>query len=266
MKKLLTLVLSLSILSSCVSVDPSTQQSSGIKAKPVVNPAQTGELWSMASSNGRLLFYGMSGRRSKQEEAIQLALEDAARKVAMFYSVEGSIVQQSTMGSATFDYSSSTNTTLLYDKDYKRYVDMLEYDPETDVFEYQQMVIVRAWYRTSSFVPSYESSWRDGRPTWTLEPPTIPGFLVGVGYAGRRSVHKDTVNASHENALFAIISNRSNTVQNNSTSYRGPGTFDYGSRTNSTITSSGRLEGFYVLATWEDTRDKSLWSLGIARQ
>ncbi|MDR1325413.1 MAG: hypothetical protein LBK00_05190 [Treponema sp.] len=264
MKKLLALALSLGILSSCTSVGTSTRQSSGVK--PAVNRAQTGELWSMASSNGRLLFYGMSGRRSKPEEAIQLALEDAARKVAMFYSVEGSMVQQSTIGSATFDYSSTTDTTLLYDTDYKKYVDMLEYNPETDVFEYQQMLVVRAWHRTTSSVPSYQSSWQNGRPTWTLEPPAIPGFQVGIGYAGRRSVHKDTVNASHENALFAIISNRSNAVQNNSTSYRGPGTFDYGSRTNSTITSSGRLEGFYVLETWEDPRDKSLWSLGIARQ
>lgn len=266
MKKLLLLVLSLSVLSSCTSVETSTRQSSGAKAKPTVNLAQTGELWSMAPSNGRLLFYGMSGRRSKPEEAIQLALEDAARKVSMFYSVEGSMVQQNTSGAATFDYSSTTDTTLLYDKEYKKYVDMLEYDPETDVFEYQQMLVVRAWHRTSSSVPSYQSSWRDGRPTWTQEPPMIPGFQVGVGYAGRRSAHKDTVNASHENALFAIISNRSNAVQNSSTSYRGPGTFDYGSRTNSTITSSGRLEGFYVLETWEDPRDKSLWSLGIARQ
>lgn len=266
MKKLLLLVLSLGILSSCTSVGPSTQQSSRVKAKPAVNRDQTGELWSMAPSNGRLLFYGVSGRRSKPEESIQLALEDAARKVAMFYSVEGSMVQQSTSGSATFDYSSTTDTTLLYDTDYKKYLAMLEYDPETDVFEYQQMLVVRAWHRTSSSVPSYQSSWQDGRPTWTLETPTIPGFQVGVGYAGRHSVHKDTVNASHENALFAIISKRSNAVQNNSTSYRGPGTFDYGSRTNSTITSSGRLEGFYVLATWEDPRDKSLWSLSIARQ
>jgi hypothetical protein len=265
MKNLLLLVLSLGILASCASSGSSTRQSSGVKTKSVVNLAQTGELWSMAPSNGRLLFYGMSGRRSKPEEAIQLALEDAARKVSMFYLVEGSMVQQNTIGAATFDYSSTTDTTLLYDKEYKKYVDMLEYDPETDVFEYQQMVVVRAWHRTSSSVPSYQSSWRDGRPTWTLEPPSIPGFQVGVGYAGRRSAHKDTVNASHENALFAIISNRSNAVQNNSTSYRGRGTFDYGSRTNSTITSSGRLEGFYVLETWEDPRDKSLWSLGIAR-
>jgi hypothetical protein len=257
-KKLLLLTLSLGILSSCTSVDPS----SGVKA----TPAQTGELWTMSPSNGRLLFYGMSGRRSKREEAIQLALEDAARKVAMFYAVEGSIVQQSTIGSATFDYSSTTDTTLVYDKDYKKYVDMLEYNPETDVFEYQQMLVVRAWHRTSDSVPPYQSSWKNGRPSWTLEPPAIPGFQVGVGYAGRRSMYKDTVNASHENALFAIISNRSNAVQNNSTSYRGPGTFDHASRTNSTITSSGRLEGFYVLATWEDPRDKSLWSLGIARQ
>jgi hypothetical protein len=266
MKKLLLMILIFGILSSCAGVVPSTQQSSGTRARSSVNVAQTGELWSMAPSNGRLLFYGMSGRRSKSGEAIQLALEDAARKVAMYYSVEGTVVHQNTSGAATFDYSSTTDTTLLYDKEYKKYVDALEYDPETDVFEYQQMLVVRTWHRASGSVPSYQSSWQDGRPSWTQNPPTIPGFQVGVGYAGRRSAYKDTVNASHENALFAIISNRSNVVQDNSTSYRGPGTFDSGSRMNSTITSSGRLEGFYVLETWEDPRDKSFWSLGIARE
>jgi hypothetical protein len=219
----------------------------------------------MGMANGRLLFYGLAERRSKPEEALHAALEDAARKVAIFYGAEGYAVRESAVGAATFDYREASHTALVYDTDLQKYLSLLEYDPEHDVFEDRQALMVRAWLRDPGPAPAYQSASGSTRPAWTHEAPAIPGFETGVGYAGHRSSFKDTVNASFESALFAIIANRSNAVQSSTTQYQGPGSFDYGSRTETVIASHARVEGFYALAMWEDPVDKSLWTLGAAR-
>jgi hypothetical protein len=46
--------------------------------------------------------------------------------------------------------------------------------------------------------------------------------------------------------------------------YQGAGSFDYRSANDTTISARGKLKGFYVLDTWIDPSNMSVWTLAIA--
>jgi hypothetical protein len=78
--------------------------------------------------DGCLVFIGVSRTRLKREEAIQLALEDAARRVAFFHFVEGRIIQQENKGLGFLDFNMATEKSLSFSEDFKTYINYLEYD------------------------------------------------------------------------------------------------------------------------------------------
>jgi hypothetical protein len=86
-----------------------------------------------------------------------------------------------------------------------------------------------------------------------------------VGYANRQQYHRDTVNKSFEAAIFSIIQELSATVQNRTENRQGPGAYAYGSSSEHTIRAQGALSGFYVLDTWLDSSNMTVYTLAIAR-
>jgi hypothetical protein len=221
----------------------------------------------LGGSAGELVFIGGAAVRSDREESVNLALQDIARKVSIFNAVEGTFVSYNKTGSSFFDYAASSQSALFFDEDYLGFVENLEYDPAADVMQIDNTIFVRARLRGPAQAP-YQSllSW-DGssRPGWVDNPPVeISGRRVGVGYAGRRALHRDTVNASFEAAIFSIIRAMSSQVSAGAVNYQGPGSFDYRSVNDTAISARGKLKGLYALDTWIDPSNMSVWTLAIA--
>jgi hypothetical protein len=243
---------------------------SGCLTRPAVEeslPQEDPNRISTFPEDGRLVFVGVAGIRSHPEESINLALEEAAKKVSIFERVEGTISFYSSQGGRFLDYRSETTNSVNYNRDYKGYIEQLEYDPDTDVFQQENAVFVRTRYRGTMSL-SYQPlpAGPGGKPGWVDNPPeTISGYAAGVGYAGRRNAHRDTVIASYENAVLAIIRNRSSQAWSTSTGFRGGGFLDYSALSQEGMKADGVLTGFYVLETWVDPAVKAVWTLAVAR-
>jgi len=223
---------------------------------------------SLPDENG-LVFIGCIGRRSNPKETLQLALEDAARQAAVFYKVSGEFIIINNTGSGAFDYVNDTNTSLDYDiEGSKQYVDSLQFNADTDTLETENTFFVRTIYGSSIPFPlSYNPIHRaEQKPDWVDNPPLeIEGYEVGVGYSGRHSSLSDTYKNSSRNAIFDIIRRINATSESSDILYQNTcGIFGYKTSNNNIIRSYGTLTGFYVLDTWMDPHEKSVWTLAIA--
>jgi hypothetical protein len=221
-------------------------------------------------SSGGLVFIGAVGRRSSQDETLQMALENAAERVAIFRRVSGEYAVHNYIGSGAFDYTHDTATSLTYDKEGSRqYVDSLQFDPEKDTLLYENSFFVRVVYPGSLPYPvNYQPVYRgqNKKPTWIDNPPLeINGYEVVVGLSSRRSVMADAFNNSRDNAIFTVISNKHTSVRSSDMQYQtNESIFGYKVDNNSVTYSYGTLTGFYVLDTWIDPREKTVWTLALA--
>jgi hypothetical protein len=246
-------------MSACASLSPPPPPESD-------GPAPVSFWNSMPSQD--LVFIGGASLRSNRDESIALALQDIARRISIFHAVEGEFVSYLKTGSSFFDYTSDTQSSLSFNEDYLGFTESLEYDPGSDVVQIDNSIFVRARFKGPALRIQYDMPFLaegNAKPLWVDSPPTeISGYRVGIGYAGRRASHRDTVNASFEAAIFSIIRTVSGQVSAGAMSYQGPGTFDYRSTNDTTVKAQGKLNGFYVLDTWIDPSNKSVWTLAIA--
>jgi hypothetical protein len=233
---------------------------------PARNYAQNN---SLPLAGGELVFTGVSGRFSNRNDSIQAALRDAARRLSFFHSVKGEVRTQELIGTGAFDYSREAERSLSYDEDLEQYLDQLQFDPERDVFESNNAVFVVARVSAGPPMPSPTGhSAKRERPAWVESPPgTIGGFIAGVGFAGRHSSHKDTVIASYENAAFALIENISTTVNDQREIYQNSSSaFDFDMNSSSTVESRAALKNFYIIESWTDPANLSVWTLAVAEK
>ncbi|MDR1288701.1 MAG: hypothetical protein LBK08_13925 [Treponema sp.] len=214
-----------------------------------------------------LLFIGVSAVLSSREASIRLALEEAARRVAIYHSVAGEFTSNQNIGSGALDFSQETRASIQYDDGYKRFVDSLIFDPETDIRTINNSIFV--YVRYAAPVPPdipYPVSLSEGSamPAWALNPPAIPGYIVGIGYAGRRAAHRDTVNISYENAVYSALRNVSSSIEGSASNSRDSG-IRYNSSAGGMIRTAGTLEGFYALDFWVDPSTQAVWTLAVAK-
>ena len=235
-----------------------------------VSPVRPGFFPSAPVGKG-LVFIGAAGKRSNPKETLQIALEDAARRVVIFNEVSGEYAVQNNIGSGAFDYTHHTYTSLYYNKEgVKRYVDALEFDAGTDTFEMENTFFVRTVYpaglpKEVNYRPVYRGS--NQKPDWVDSPPArIDGYEVGVGYSDRRALLADTYANSCNNAIFAIIRNVTTVFRSSNTLYNTGGLFGYKTASDNVTYSYGVLSGFYVLDTWIDPQAKTVWTLAIAKK
>ncbi|MCL2270313.1 MAG: LPP20 family lipoprotein [Treponema sp.] len=222
------------------------------------------------AQNG-LVFIGAAGKRSNPKETVQAALEDAARRVSVYHEVTGEYAVEHNIGSGFFDYTHNTYTALYYDREgSNRYIDALQYDTDTDTLEMENILFVRTVYPSALPVPvTYRPTYYgpDRRPDWVDAHLEIKGYEVGVGYSGRHSSLADTYTNSCNNAIFAIIRNVNTTSQSTSVYYQNTGSlFGYKTSNDNTLYSYGILAGFYVLDTWIDPKNKTVWTLAIVKK
>lgn len=251
----------------------------GCRSEPAANPSAAVEtpaaesssfFLSMPTERG-LSFIGVSGIRSNPKETIRLALEDAARRVAVFYRVSGEFFAEINIGSGAFDYTNNVFTVLDYDEEgYKSFVDALQFNADTDSMETENTFFVRAAYPAAlpapvPYRPVY--SGRNKKPDWVDTPPLYIGdYEVGIGYAGRHSSTADTCAASYKNAILSIIRNLNVTSRTGNLNYQAPGTFDYKTSSDNIMYARGSLINFYTLDTWIDPDTKAVWTLAIAQE
>jgi hypothetical protein len=224
---------------------------------------------SMPSGNG-LVFIGVAGRRSNPKETIQFALEDAARRVAIFQKVTGEYAVESNIGSGLLDYVQNTYTSLYYDEEgSKRYVDALQFNADTDTRELENLLIIRVTYPGALPVPiRYRPTYSgmDQKPDWVDNPPLkIEGYETAVSYSAPYSSLADTYTNSYRNAIFTIIRNINTISRSNEITYQNTGSlFGYRTSSDNVMYSYGTLTGFYILDTWLDPKTKWVWTLAIA--
>jgi len=236
-------------------------------AVPAPAPAAM-KSFSTAPADGFLVFIGAAGRRSRPGESVDLALRDAARRLAIFREVGVEFSMETRVGAGILDYAVEVFSTLTYDRDYERLVDELVFDEAVDVFEINQAVLARTRYPAGAAVPAAAypaAAPGGGRPTWVDRPPEIPGYLVGVGCAGRRDAYRDTLNASYENAIHAVAQRAAATAWSRTEHVQGPGFLDYAAATVSGTRTAATLYGFYALDVWTDPDTGAVWTLAVAR-
>ena len=216
----------------------------------------------------KLVFLGVAGIRSRSQESINLALEEAARRIAIYKEVEGSFSTRVALGGRLFDYRADSSSSIYYDAAYRDNLNTIEFDESSDVFITENTVFVRVWYPGSLGITYTPSRPGPGtKPYWIDNPPaTIDGYTVGIGYAGRRDAHKDTIIISYENAILSVIGNISSVTWGQSIDYRGDGLLDYSASSRHGSEARDVLTGFYALEIWVDPSDRSVWTLAIAKE
>jgi hypothetical protein len=223
------------------------------------------------AGNG-LVFIGVTGKRSDPKETVQFALEDAAKRVAAFQQVYGEYALLNNVGSGAFDYAYDTHLFLNYDVEgSKQYVDALQFNADTDTLEMDNSFIIRTTYPASLSVPvNYHPTYgrSNQKPNWVDNPPLeIAGYEMGVGYSGRYSSLADTCTNAFHNAVFAIIRNVHSSFRSSSLLYQNSGSlFGYKTSNDNVSYSYGMLNGFYILDMWINPKDKSVWTLAIAKK
>ena len=225
------------------------------------------EFMNTSPHGGKLVFLGIAGIRSQRQESIDLALAEAARRLAIFTEVTGEFSINSTLGGRLFDYRAETTAVLHYDPAYMDNIEALEFDEDSGVLVSGNAVFVRVLYPGSLALDYQPSALPDGaRPLWIENPPERIGeYIVSIGYAGRRQAHRDTVIASYENAIFSMIRRLFTVARGESVDFQGDGFFDIVSTVRQSIEAKGSLTSFYVLGTWTDPIDRSVWTLAIAQ-
>ena len=223
-------------------------------------------------SEGGLVFIGAAGKRSDPKETLQYALEDAAQRVAVFYSVSGEYAVENNIGSGAFDYSYNTSTKLFTNKEQsKQYIDALQYNSGTDSIEIENTFFIRTIYYSSLPSPvNYKTTYggADKKPAWIDNPPNeIEGYETGVGFSGRHSSITDTFTNSWCNAVFSIIRKINSSSRSSDMLYHSTGSlFGYKTSNDNIVYSYGTLNYFYALDTWIDPKTKSIWTLAIAKK
>jgi hypothetical protein len=226
---------------------------------------------SIPAGNG-LVFIGIAGKRSNPDEALQLALEDAARRVTLFHKVSGEYAIENNVGSGAFDYTHNAYASLSFDREgYKKHVEALQFNADTDMIEIENAVIVRTVYPSALHAPvQYRPVYGkvDQKPGWVENPSfEIAGYEVGIGFSDRYSSLVDTCTNAYHNAIFAIIRNINATARTNDLLYQNTSSlFGYKTSSDNVTYSYGTLTGFYMLDMWIDPATKTVWTLAIAKK
>jgi len=273
-KRLRPLFLLCLLFTTCAGVPASSSASapSAESSAALAEALADSSFFSSASDKTDLVFIGVAGRRSDPKETLQFALEDAARRVALFYEVTGEYAVENNIGSGAFDYTHNTYTSLYYNKEgAKQYINALQFNADTDTLEIDNVFFIRTAYPAA--LPSsvrYRPVYRgpDKKPDWIdTFPAGIGDYEVGIGYAGRHSSLVDTYTNSCNNAIFAIIRNVNTASRSSNMLYTNTGSlFGYKTASDNVTYSYGILSGFYVLDTWIDPKTKTVWTLAIAKK
>ena len=220
--------------------------------------------WVAGAQSGLLTIFGVSNPQLRRETEIENAMEDAARKAAMFQGIQGSVRTVNRTGSGFLDFTFDSSVDYTYDSNLEKYRDRLKYEPDKDIIRIDGAVFIKMQYE----VPGQENisyvaaKITDGRPAWinSVDLPRFEGYTVVVGFARNQRWLKDTITKSSEDAVARLIERSSSQVTTNETSVSG-----YGSSSVIYTQSAGSLLHFRVLEFWIDPESRAVWTLAVAK-
>jgi len=258
---------------SCASVDSEKQNSPSVNENAAVNKNEiyapssiqeqhdTGR-WFSGVQDGVFIIIGVSSKLERPAEEIDAAKKDAARKAAMYHGIQGNLISTNTSGVAYFDYSARSTLNLNYDTNYEQYMERLSYNPDKDLIRGTGATYIRFQYNISGPDFTYTPEKSVGRPTWTYNRnlPQFPGYTTVIGYAGKRTWMRDTINASCDSAAARLIESASSQITTSTSSQAGQS-----SSTEISIYSEGSLTNFYIMETWIDTVSGAVYTMAAAR-
>jgi hypothetical protein len=217
--------------------------------------------WVTRPSGGAIPVIGIAGRRSNRNEAIQIALADAARRVALYHGVDAESASVLSQGSGYLDYFADFDYRVTLHTDPGGYVGSLVFDKDHDVYEKNGSVYVRAKYSGVADIPAYVSVLEDHIPKWVKDyHADIPGFLTGIGLAGNKGSPHATYLASYENAIVSLLPRLMTKIADDMIDTPN------GKLQQNITTSQGTLTGVMILETWVDSKTSSVWTLLVAKE
>jgi hypothetical protein len=153
---------------------------------------------------------------------------------------------------------------LVYDTDFEKYIPLLAFDPERDIYEEHGALFVRAAYTGATggspfaAVPITRIA---AKPAWVEGPPAeYGGFPCAAGVSSPRLSYHDAAVASYEDALFALA--RHNFTQVSATRQET----GYTMIETLSILVRGTVKGFAIRETWRDLESGAVWTLAVARE
>jgi hypothetical protein len=254
------LVFAALLFPACISLGNFGRQSTG------GGSLLTGD--SLGNAQSGLVIVGVSGRLSSRDETIRSALNDAARKLSFFYAVSGFSISREHIGAGTLEVFIDAQYQLLYDDDLEKYLEQLDYNLDTDVIEDNNALFITTRVNSGASMPRFQGhSSTQRRPSWVDSPPEeIGGYIVGVGFSGRLDSHRNTVVRSYERAVIAIIENIERSITREHVLYQDLSTFGFELRSLGEARAQGTINNFYVIESWVDPANLSVWTLAVARR
>lgn len=239
---------------------PAADHSPGGAAPASLEELYDSGYWVTGQSDAGITVMGIAGRRANKNEAIAEALADAARKVALYYGVQGRSAAVLNQGAGNLDYFSDFDYELSLLSKEENYINDLVFDKDKDIIEKNGVVVVRVTYAGVSGVPSYKSVMINGRPDWVENYGTeIPGFWAAVGASKNKGSPQKTFQASYENAIVSLLPRLSSRMLNDTVDVGG------GRLSQNYSINSGVLESVIILETWTDKQTGTIWTLLAAK-
>jgi hypothetical protein len=217
--------------------------------------------WVTRPSGGTIPIVGISGRRNNRDDAIQAAIADAARKVALYHGLYAESATVLNQGSGYLDYFADFDYQLTVYNDPSAYTNSLVFDKDDDVYEKNGSLYVRVKYSGVADVPVYASVIENGVPDWVKNyHAVVPGFLTGVGASRNKGSPQATSLASYENAIVSLLPELATQVVGSVNDIAG------GKVQQNITTSQGNLTNVMILETWFDSKTGSVWTLLVAKE
>jgi len=219
--------------------------------------------WIAKPSNNMLTVIGVSNPMIRRQDEITAAKEDAARKAAMYFWIQGRIETVNNTGAGFFDYQYDSDVELVFDTDYEKYINQLTFDQQNDVLITQEGIFVRFQCAAAVTEINYSISTVNGRPNWIRNSgkPEFEGYVTAVGFSRNQRRLKDTIIKSTQDAALRMIENLSTTVNTKEISAAGQGS----SSLVHTV-SEGKLYGFQVIEFWIEPETRYVYTLAVARE
>jgi len=251
------------LLSACTSYSVMVENSPAALSMQSMQAQWESGTFTKDSHGGEIVVIGVSSRLVRRTDEILAAKNDAARKIAMFYGISGTVESFHRAGAGFFDFIAESRINIESAiTDYTRLIERLTFDPEYDVLEFSGGTLIRFTYSAEAARLNFTNTLdANGRPTWidNRNLPSFDGYMTAVGFSQNQVWLRDTVMRSTQAAAAALLKMTGTSTETETVVFNGQAVTYIHSR------SEGRFRNFRIIGLWIDPGNMSVYTLGIAR-
>lgn len=248
---------------SCETTESAASgESAGARIKNIpledVMSESSGRLWTTVPEDGNPVFLGVADNMFYDENEKEAALQDAALYAALYYYLDGE--------TGFLEYRKG-QFTYLDVKYMKSMVPEIQERLEVlDTYQDTEGTVLLAKLAGTS-APSYgynpvpEGRSGSEKPSWIATIPEIPGFLVSVGVADKRSTLKQSILAADKQALSEML--RQLSLKTKAGRLEQDTDIGQVEKSATSQVAKAELQGMYILARWHSDNGKYFYSLGV---